>query len=397
MHRRTLLNAICLAPPLALAAPGLAQAAPTTDSELPELLQAIHEAGMPGVFAEVRSGRRREELAAGFADVQTMRPVQPWFQHRVGSITKSFVATVVLQLAGERKLRLDDLVSRHLPQLDTGPVTVRMLLNHTSAIGNYTDELIQTADDLINVGNTTYSPIELARLGLSMPRTGEPGVAWSYTNTGYIILGLLIERLAGRRYATEVQRRILRPLGLWRTYLPGTDPHIRGPHSKAYVPWIDGTLRDFSVGNMSWAWAAGELISTPQDLNRFYSALFEGRLLRRDLLDEMRTTVPMNPDFPEEGGYGLGVYWLGLPGEPAWGHDGGVIGHLTVSLHNSNHMSIAENMTFYAAGPNPIDDALVTFVVAALGGDTSAARAQARPVNLHRDEITKLRPGLSAR
>jgi D-alanyl-D-alanine carboxypeptidase len=115
----------------------MANAVPPLDDNLDELLNAVHEAGMPGVFAEVRAQRRRE-LAAGFADVETMRPVQPWFQHRVGSITKSLVATVVLQLVGERRLRLDDLVSRHLPQLNTGRVTVRMLLNHTSGIGNYT-------------------------------------------------------------------------------------------------------------------------------------------------------------------------------------------------------------------------------------------------------------------
>jgi D-alanyl-D-alanine carboxypeptidase len=207
---------------------------------------------------------------------------------------------------------------------------------------------------------------------------------------------MMVERLTGKRYTTEVQRRILRPLGLWRSYFPGTDPQIRGPHSKAYVPWIDGTLRDFSVYNMSWGWAAGELISTPQDLNRFYRALFEGRLLRRSLLDEMRTTVPMDPSFPEAGGYGLGVYWIGLPSGPAWGHDGGTIGHVTLSLHNSRSVTIAQNMAFYAAGPNPIDDAVARFALAALG-ETAPMRASAGTLNLSRDKVTDLRPGLSAR
>jgi D-alanyl-D-alanine carboxypeptidase len=366
----------------------MANAVPPLDDNLDELLNAVHEAGMPGVFAEVRAQRRRE-LAAGFADVETMRPVQPWLQHRVGSITKSLVATVVLQLVGERRLRLDDLVSRHLPQLNTGRVTVRMLLNHTSGIGNYTNELFKSAEDLISVGTRTFTPIELARLGLSMPPTADPGAAWSYTNTGYLLLGMIVERLTGRRYATEIQRRILLPLGLWRSYFPGTDPHIRGPHSKAYVPWLDGTLRDFSVYNMSWAWAAGELVSTPQDLNRFYRALLAGRLLRRDLLDEMRTTVPMDPAAPEDGGYGLGLYWVGLPNGPAWGHDGGVIGQATLSLHSSASVSFAQNMTFYAAGPNPIDDAVAAFLLAALG-NTATAEAKTGTPTLWRDRITSL-------
>ncbi len=351
---------------------------------------------MPGAYGEVRLAGRPDGLAAGVADVQTLRPVQPWFSHRVGSITKSFVATVVLQLAGERRLRLDDLVSRHLPQLNTGPVTVRMLLNHTSGIGNYTNVLLQTPDDLVNVGRTTYRPIELAQLGISMPPVSAPGEFWSYTNTGYIILGLLIERLTGKRYGKEVERRILRPLGLSRTYLPGTDPHIRGPHSKAYVPWTDGTLRDFSVYNMSWGWAAGEMISTAQDLTRFYKALFAGRLLRDDLLTEMRQTVPILPEFPEAAGYGLGVYWQALPNGPAWGHDGGVIGQTTISWHNTTNLSFGANMTFYDAPA--IDEATTNFLLAAFAEPASAsARSTAAPLIRQFAHLTDLRPGLSAR
>jgi D-alanyl-D-alanine carboxypeptidase len=108
---------------------------------LQQLLDALHAAGMPGTFAQVRAGHRTWNLAAGVADVGTGRPVRPWFRHRVGSITKTFVATTVLQLTGERRVRLDAPIARYLPGVLPGElgrqVTVRMLLNHTSGLGDY--------------------------------------------------------------------------------------------------------------------------------------------------------------------------------------------------------------------------------------------------------------------
>jgi D-alanyl-D-alanine carboxypeptidase len=248
---------------------------------------------------------------------------------------------------------------------------VRMLLNHTSGIGNYTNVMLQTYEDLITVSSTTYRPLDLAQLGLSMPPTGAPGELWSYSNTGYIILGLLIERLTGKRYAAEVQRRILHPLGLHRTYFPGTDARIRGPHSKAYVPWPDGTLRDFSECNMSWGWAAGEMISTAEELTRFYHALLGGRLLRPNLLEQMRQTVPIVPELPDLAGYGLGIYWQAVPNGQAWGHDGGVIGQTTISWHNTTSLSFGMNMTFYDAPA--IDEALGNFLFGVFAADDPAA------------------------
>ncbi|WP_117208538.1 serine hydrolase domain-containing protein [Allorhizocola rhizosphaerae] len=390
MHRRTLLAGLTVAAPAALALPGTAFAQGNPDGgerdRLQELLEAVHQAGMPGLFAEVRADYRRWGLAAGLADVDSGRPVQPWFRHRVGSITKTFVATVVLQLAGEGRLGLDDPITRYLPEYATGAITIRMLLNHTSGVFNYTNALLQTPDDVINVGKRVYRPQELIAIALSQPPTGPPGSPFSYSNTGYIFLGLLIERLTGRRYADEVQRRILRPLGLHSSYFPGGFPRIHGPHSEAYVPWIDGNLRDFSVYNMTWAWAAGELISTPQDLNRFYRALLGGRLLNARLLREMQTTNPFDPTVPDAGGYGLGLYWLGLPGgERAWGHDGGTVGHVTLSVHGSRSLTMAENMAFYSVPgePHPIDIARVEFVLAALGVNAPAATTATTPVRLH--------------
>jgi D-alanyl-D-alanine carboxypeptidase len=314
-------------------------------------------------------------------------------RHRIGSITKTFVATTVLQLAGEHRIALDAPIGRYVPRLvpaDLGrQVTVRMLLNHTSGIGNYTAVLIKTPEDLITMGETTYTPRDLVRLGLSAGPTNAPGAAFSYSNTNYVLAGQIIEKVTGHGYRTEISRRILRPLGLRDTYFEGTDPEIRGPHMHAYVPWADGELRDFTHYNMSWASSAGEMVSTAHDLNVFYRALLTGRLLARPLLAQMQTTVPDDPAHPEAGGYGLGLYSVRLPCGLFWGHDGGTIGHQTVSWHSADgrvQMTFAQNMAFYQTSrtePHPIDVADAEFFIAALcGTGTTALAAPAVPPRL---------------
>ncbi|MFF3867250.1 serine hydrolase domain-containing protein [Micromonospora sp. NPDC001898] len=338
---------------------------------------------MVGTFAEVRDGRDRWRGASGVADVRTGRPVLPGFRHRVGSITKTFVATTLLQLAGEGRVALDAPVGRYLPEYAIPGVTVGTLLNHTSGIGDYDTVLFSTGEDVERHRYTTFRPQQLVRLGLGEPRTGAPGEAFAYSNTNYILAGLIIERVTRRSATDEVHRRVIRPLGLNDTYFPGRRVRIAGPHSAAYLPWYDGQLRDFSLANMSWAWTAGALVSTAADLNRFFRALLGGRLLRPAELARMRTTVPLRPDLPEAGGYGLGLLWLALPGGRFWGHDGLVFGHSTVSLHaadGSRQVTLGTNVTHYQVPgqPDPIGAATGAFLVTALtGANTGAARTAA--------------------
>jgi D-alanyl-D-alanine carboxypeptidase len=356
---------------------------------LQEQLDAVHAAGMPGAFAEVRDGRRTWTPTAGVADIATGAPVRDGMRHRVGSITKTFVATTMLQLVAERRVALDAPIGRYLPRglvpADLSKqVTVRMLLQHTSGIGNYTNELIKTEEDIITMGRTIYTPEQLVHLGLVAGPTNAPGEAWSYSNTNYILAGLIIERVTGHSYESEVSRRVLRPLGLSDTYFEGADPKIRGPHLHAYVPWTDGALKDFTIYNMTWAWAAGEIVSTAHDLDVFYRALLSGRLLRPALLAEMQNTVPQFPDEPAAGGYGLGLYWVDLPCGRFWGHDGGTVGHQTISWHSPDgqrQVSYAHSMAFYA---NPaIDDAVVNFLLTALcGGSSQLKAATTRPLTI---------------
>ncbi len=376
---RTTAFAAALAITLGLtAAPAVAAPADATRATLQRLLDAEHTAGMPGAYGQVRDGRRTYNLATGLADLTTNRPTRPDLRHRVGSVTKTFVATVLLQLVDEHRLRLDDPIGRYLPQLVGGPVgqqvTVRMLMNHTSGIGNYTNALLSSPQALEGLADTTYEPAQLIAIGLGMPSTNAPGARWSYSNTNYIILGQLIAKLTGRPYEQAVQRRILQPLGLRDTYLPGTELEIRGPHAAAYLRWTDGSLRDFARFSATWADSAGELVSTGADLDRFYRALFSGRLLPERLLDAMRTTVPLEADHPEYGGYGLGLMNLPLPCGTFWGHTGGVVGQATFAFSSpdgSRQVALGENMRdgWVELDPaHPINQARAEFLVTALCG-----------------------------
>ena len=370
------LTAMALIAPAAPAVAAPAVAAPRqlrddTGRLLQQQLQAMHEAGMPGVFAQVRDGSRTWNLAAGVADIDTGRPVRPQFRHRVGSVTKTFVATTILQLVGEHRVDLDVPIARYLPDVLPGElggqVTVRMLLNHTSGIADYAPVLFANPEEL---QFRTITPQELIRIGLSQPPTNAPGERWSYSDTNYVILGLLIERLTGRPYAEEISRRILRPLGLRHTYFPGTNPYIRGPHMAGYVVLADGSLRDVTVFNPSSGWATGEMISTAADVNSFYRALLTGRLLTPALLAQMQTTVVIVPSIA---GYGLGIMWLATPCGRVWGHLGGVVGYSTNSWHSADgrrQVTQAENLIQYAAPGevHPIDQARDAFLTTAMCG-----------------------------
>jgi D-alanyl-D-alanine carboxypeptidase len=365
--------------------PASASSAPTQElvrSDLRAALAAVTAAGAPGAFAQVREGEQVWAGASGIADLSTASPMRPWMRQRVGSITKTFVATTVLQLVGEGRLGLDDPIGSWLadlvpPQLGE-QVTVRMLLNHTSGIGNYTDALLDSFASLDEARTTTYTPQQLVAMGLALPPTGPPGAAFSYSNTNYILAGLLIQRVTGQDPAAEITTRIIRPLWLGDTYFPGTDPAIRGPHPGAYFAPLG--VRDFSEFNMSWAWMAGELVSTTDDLNDFYRALLDGHLLPPALLAQMRTTVPFDPAQPEAGGYGLGIYTVATPCGSVWGHGGGVTGQITVSMHlpdvhrqSSFAVNLSHYQLFILEEQHPIDIAWTQFIVTALcPGSTTA-------------------------
>ncbi|TDC87452.1 class A beta-lactamase-related serine hydrolase [Actinomadura sp. 7K507] len=380
-------------------------AGPFDPAKLRATLDATHEAGMHGLYSAARDGRTRWDGASGVADTRTERPVTPNMRQRAGSITKTFVATAILQQVEEGRIALDTPVGRYLPGLVPGELgeqtTVRMLLNHTSGIGDYIAAAFPSLGELSPESLDEHRfrdvpPEQLVSWGLQAQRTGIPGERWSYSNTNYIIAGLLLEKVTGTEAEKYITRNVIAKAGLKNTYFPSS-PWVFGPHSRMYESLYQQVdpPRDYSTFDMSWAWTAGALVSTTGDLNRFYRRLLTGGLIGEESLVQMKRAVAVNdPDGNFLMNYGLGLYALSLPCGTFWGHDGAVFGAATQSLSSedgSRQMSVALNLTKHqqldARGvpiPHPIDNALGAHVVEALCGSRAATQSAApeRPVQL---------------
>ncbi|MBT2506449.1 beta-lactamase family protein [Streptomyces sp. ISL-98] len=376
------------------AAPAAATAAITSglDREaLRDSLAAFHKAGMYGAYSSVRDGSEQWRGAAGLADMDTKRRMRPDFEHRIGSITKTFTSVAVLQQVHKGRIELDAPIGRYLPELIPGErgrkVTVRMLLNHTSGIPDYILPAFPglTEDPGKSLEENRFRRLDhkqLVRLGLAAQPVAERG-KHAYSNTNYIIAGLLLQKVTGQNPETYITRNVIRKAGLRHTYFPRS-PYISGPHAKMYESmygYID-PARDFSVYDMSWAGTAGAMVSTTRDLNDFYRQLLGGKLLGPAELRAMKTTVPAYE--PEPGQdvkmrYGLGLYTLRMPsGGWYWGHDGGVFGAGTWALSTENgrrQVAIGYNLMKYERfdeqnrpKPDPIGAALMQYVDGALSG-----------------------------
>jgi D-alanyl-D-alanine carboxypeptidase len=307
---------------------------PTDPAVLQEQLDGVVEAGTVGVVGLVRTGGRTWQGASGLGDLGAERPARAGDRFRVGSVTKSFVATLVLQLVGEGRLRLDDTLERRLPGLVPGgeQITVRELLNHTSGLYDYSDDLPEPP--------RRFRPQELVAIAAGHKPLFAPGTRFSYSNTNYILAGLVVERVTGWRLTDQLEQRILKPLGLDDTELPTTQRALGGPHARGYAPpdkdWQVGDdparLVDVTEMDTSWAWAAGAMVSTTADLARFYQALLGGQLLPPELLTQMRTTVDASP-LGHGTRYGLGLEVLRLGcGVELWGHGGSLEGYRTTAF-----------------------------------------------------------------
>ncbi|MFF5212127.1 serine hydrolase domain-containing protein [Streptosporangium sp. NPDC000396] len=316
---------------------------------------AVAEGGAPGMVAEVRDRRGRWFGSAGVADTTTGRKRQQRERFRIGSTTKTFTATVVLQLVAERKLKLDDTVEKWLPGLvqgngyDGSKITIRMLLNHSSGIFNYGNDEEFFAK---GVGEAwyehrydSYTPEQLVKIGLANAAGPyfDPGKGFGYSNTNYYLAAMIIEKATGKTYAQELHQRIIRPLGLTGTYLPGSEAKIRGTHPRHYSTLFsqdpNPKIHNATEMNQSFAWAAGGIVSTTGDLQRFFSALLGGRLLPPAQQHEMfanpvDTSVngKAHPWIPGTR-YGLGVFTQKLScGVAVWGNGGATYGSWTYAM-----------------------------------------------------------------
>jgi D-alanyl-D-alanine carboxypeptidase len=274
----------------------------------------------PGGILHVRSPRLgRWTGVAGLGRVAPKVPMRPGDRFRAGSIMKPFVSVVVLQLVERGRLSLDARLPEVLPADVTGrfptapDITVRMLLSHRSGIPEW--DLPEQDDYAARNPTHVWTIAEILDLAAAKPPVFAPGTAYSYCNTEYNLLGLIIDRLAGRSWRHEITRRVVRPLRLTHTSLPAPgDLSIKGAHAHGYFP-LDGRLVDLTRLDPSIAGAAGGsgLVTTVQDLARFWDAVLKGRLFRhRTTLKDMLTFGPTPGGVTA--GYGLGVEQYALPG-----------------------------------------------------------------------------------
>jgi D-alanyl-D-alanine carboxypeptidase len=321
------LVALALAGPSASATP---RTAPSRTSELQRALDQVVAAGVPGAVVLARQGNHTTLLASGYGNLKQKTLLRTSDRFRVGSITKTFVATVVLQLVSEGKLGLDDTVEQRLPGVipNGKAITVRQLLNMTSGLYDYLNDGDTTVDDKLLAGELTYrwSPVELIAIANKHEPRFPPGSAWEYCSTCYVLLGLIVEKTTGHKLGAELKQRIFVPAGLNATSFD-TEPKISGQHAHGYELLGKPPLADVSVLSPSHGWAAGALVSNASDLARFYRALYRGQLVSPALVKQMQTTVPMAPRLTSSG-YGLGLFKLPMRCGTAFGHPGAIPGFL---------------------------------------------------------------------
>ena len=363
------------------AAGGAASAAPSKGEaeSLKSRAQGLVGDGYPAVLAAVSDSKGESAgVAVGKGSLETGQAPPMDGEVRVGSNTKTFVAVVVMQMVQEGKVGLDEPIETYLPGLikgegvDGSRITVRQLLQHTSGLPEYTDTT-PGSGDIFQIKDHYIPPRDLLDTALGKPAAFEPGTQWKYTNTNYIVLGMLIERVSQRPVGEQIDERIVKKLGLSHTYFPAPgDRSIKGTHPQGYHLSAGGKLEDITEMDPAWAWAAGAMVSTPSELNTFFQAVLDGRLLSQASIDEMKKGV--------DTGAGGAVYGLGLIGTPlscggtSWGHNGGIHGY----------------RTYDAVGP---DGTAVTVAVTAL---PRAIADQSNPESSAKEKEQRLKDAVDA-
>nr|WP_108999276.1 serine hydrolase domain-containing protein [Streptomyces rishiriensis] len=324
-------------------------------AHLRELARKLVDEGVPGVVVRVDDGHGRPiEISEQAAWTKKDHRLRADDEVREASNTKTVMATLVLQLVAEHRLALADPVDKWLPgEVRNGrAITLRMLLNHTSGLFDYTEDPA-LAPALTGWDSHVWTSTEILDLVNGHPALFEPGTEWSYSNTNYIAIGAVLEKATGKTLAALVRDRITEPLRLHHTfYATGSawhDRHAHGyepdaAHMPAGVPeefrHYAGPQHDDHVDvtgdYVTAAGADAAIVSTAADWSRFYNALMSGRLLSAAQLAEMRTTVPESgPEDPDELGYGLGIETAKTSCGTVWDHVGVVPGYATYNVTDS--------------------------------------------------------------
>lgn len=292
----------------------------------------------------------------GAADLEWSIPNTPEVKFRLGSLTKQFTSALILLLQQDGKLDIDDAVGKHLPDAPAAwrNIKVRNLLDHTSGIPNFTD------DKDFEVWSMTPRDWSKAWRILDKPLAFEPGAKFSYSNSNYELLGLIVERVGGAPYAVQLRARLLDPLGLRDTGLD-EDGLILSKRAQGYTS--EGSrLVSARSESMSVPWAAGSMYATTGDLLKWETALFSGRVLAGQSLKLMTTVNPVSvkSNGVERRGYALGVGVAEVAGERIVRHSGGIEGFNTALAHAVNQdVTVVVLANKNGDEPDKIADALM--------------------------------------
>lgn len=318
------------------------------------------EVGAPGLTVTVAlPGHEIWQWASGLRSSPGDEPVRPNDRFRIGSITKTFNAAMVLQLVEAGEIGLDDPLDDHLAGWDLGPeVTIRRLLQHTTGIFDYTDD-----PTFLAAARTAVTPAEVVSFALANGPVFPPGEGWSYSNTNYFLLGMLLEELTGEPFAANLRTRLTGPLGLSETFLDGFEPEP--------VEKVDGHVNGNEATDaidMSWAWASGGMVSTGADLCRWLGLLLEGRVLPAELTTAMLDVMPI-PDSDDEA-YGLAVRRVTRGGVVVHGHTGSTIGFRGEAFMDlASGVCVVVLTNDFLAVPAKLADPLWAAIGAHLAGD----------------------------
>ncbi len=290
--------------------------------------QAVKAASIPGAIVGVWGPQGRYIRSVGVADKATGAPMKPDFFSRIGSLTKTFTATGVLQLVDQGKLGLDDPIAKFIDGVPQGDkITLRQLARMQSGLFNYSETKgFQQA--FFADPRHPFSPQELLGWAFAEPNVFPPGESFQYCNTNYILLGLVVEKVSGQPLPDYIRDHILTPLGMSHTSFPTTNAFPE-PHAQGYtVQTANGAEAAATDWDPSWAWAAGAMISTLEDMHTWAPALATGKLLTPATQTQRLQTVNAE-GLPPPDGYGLGIFNLG-----GWiGHNGSLPGYQTVAVY----------------------------------------------------------------
>lgn len=303
-------------------------AAEAPDAPFPADKKAALDAALDQSFAATKApgvivgvwipGEGAYVATRGFANPATREPMRVADHMRIGSNTKTFTVTALLVLAKEEKIVLDDPVSKYFGFVPNGKaITLRMLANMTSGLFNYTED-DAWVKKILTDPKRVWKPRELVDVALAHPPYFEPGKGFHYSNTNTVLLGMVIEKATGKPVAQVFQEKLFKPLRLTQTSWP-TGSGMPAPFAHGFtVQTLDGKEADATFRNPSWAFTAGELVSSLKDLRTWVESYATGSLLTPELQKERLTWVTFPPNTPQRA-YGLGIGidrgWLGHSGE----------------------------------------------------------------------------------